>query len=169
MVKKCVACNNREHRSNNISFHRFPSGRVQQHQWLKRLNLLELKDVSNKRVCADHFELSSFILVSKRKKKDAAPSTKRRLKNDALPIEYISTSRLIDSSVQTNLDMISLSALFEKLTLFESNVITSMMNIERFKNNDYNVNFFTGFRSYKIFQMVFELLQVRIEHFLNFL
>jgi hypothetical protein len=161
MVKKYVACDNREHRSNIISFHRFPSDRVQQHQWLKRLNRLDLKDVSNKRVCAVHFEASSFLADSKKKRSNATQSTKRRLKSDALPIEHVPTSRLIDSATQTDLDMISLSALFEKLTLFESNTITSMMNIERFKNDDNNINFFTGFRYYKIFKMVFELLQVR--------
>jgi hypothetical protein len=160
MVKKCVACDNREHPSNIISFHRFPSDRIQQHQWLKRLNRLDVKDVSNKRICAAHFEASSFLLDSK-KKRNVTQSTKRRLKSDALPIEHAPVSRLIDSATQTDLDMISLSALFEKLTLFESNTITSMMNIERFKNDDISVNFFTGFRSYKIFKMVFELLQVR--------
>jgi hypothetical protein len=134
---------------------------MQQHQWLKRLNRLDIKDVSNKRVCGAHFDVSSFIVDSK-KKRNAIQSTKKRLKSDALPIENVPDSRVIDTATQTDLDMISLSTLFEKLTLLERNTITTIMNIERFRNDDDNINFFTGFRSYKNFGMVFELMEVRI-------
>lgn len=96
-----------------------------------------------------------------KKPKSAAEDAKKRLKKGALPIAAVSDICLIDSATQTNLDMISLSTLFEKLTLLESNIIISTMNIERFKSDDCNINYFTGFRSYKIFKMVFELLGVR--------
>ncbi|CAM4831937.1 unnamed protein product [Rotaria magnacalcarata] len=170
MVKKCVACCNRENRSSNISFHRFPTDRIQQQQWLTRLKRLDIKDVSNKRVCAIHFDVSSFIVQSKKKKRNSGASdNKKRLKKDALPMECISDLRLIDCGTQTDLDMISLSNLFEKLTLLESNIIDFSIDIERFQNDDYNINYFTGFRSYKIFRMVFELLQVQYdEHFIQY-
>lgn len=165
MVKKCIACSNRENRSNNISFHRFPSDKTQQHQWLKRFNRLDIEDVSNKRVCGAHFDVSSFMInVTKKQTNNPVQDVKKRLKKEALPIETIADTRLIDSTTQTDLDMISLSTLFEKLTVLESNIITSAMNIERLKDDDSNINFFTGFRSYKIYKMVFELLQVRKEN-----
>jgi hypothetical protein len=162
MVKKCIACDNRENRSKNVSFHRFPTDKNQQHQWLKRLNQLNVKDVSNKRVCGLHFHPSSYLIDSTKKNNDnGTQNSKKRLKQGALPLECVSGSRMIDSEAQTDLDMISLSTLFEKLTIFEQNVITSTMSIERFQNDDYNINYFTGFRSYKIFKMLFELLEVR--------
>jgi hypothetical protein len=165
MVKRCIACSNQENRSNNISFHRFPSDKTQQHQWLKRLNRLDIKDVSNKRVCGVHFDASSFMVnLTKKKSNNTTQDVKKRLKKEALPMETVTDLRLIDTTTQTDLDMISLSALFEKLTLFESTIITSTMSIERFKDDDYNINYFTGFRSYKIYKMVFELLQVRKEY-----
>ena len=76
---------------------------------------------------------------------------------------YVPYSCLISSATQTHIDVICLSALFEKLTLLENNFISSTMSIERSKIDDFNVNYFTGFRSYKIFKMVFELLEVRKE------
>lgn len=161
MVKKCVACCNQEIRSRNISFHRFPTDRIQQQQWLTRLKRLDIKNVSNKRVCAIHFDASSFIKSKKKKTNSCVQDNKKRLKKDALPMECISDLRLIDCGTQTDLDMVSLSNLFEKLTFLESNIISFTMDVERFQNDDYNMNYFTGFRSYKIFRMVFELLQVR--------
>lgn len=164
MVKQCIACDNRENRSNNISFHRFPVDWIQQQQWLKRLNRLDIKDVLNKRICGAHFDISSFMIQSTKKNtNNANVNIKKRLKKEALPMEYVPYSRLISSATQTDIDMICLSTLFEKLTLLEKNFIGSTMSIQRFKNDDFNVNYFTGFRSYKIFKMVFELLQVREE------
>jgi len=145
-----------------VSFHRFPTDKNEQYQWLKRLNRLDVKDVSNKRVCGLHFHASSYLISSTIKNNgNDSKNCRKRLKLGAVPIECGSGSRKIDSDTQTDLDMISFAALFEKLKLFEQNVITSTMSIERFQNDDYNINYFTGFRSYKIFKMVFELFEVK--------
>ncbi len=56
--------------------------------------------------------------------------------------------------------MTSLTTLFDKLTLFEQNYINTSICIERFQNDDVNIKYYTGFRSYDIFEMVFQLLEV---------
>ena len=91
-----------------------------------------------------------------------------RLKLSAVPVELLpltitdtGTMQSNSKSTQTDLDMVSLTAMFSKLSLLEKKIFNTVICIERFENNDYYVNYYTGFKSYKMFEMVFELLEVR--------
>lgn len=124
---------------------------------------MDLNTFSNRKVCSNHFPSSSFIIKLK-KKNDVSGRTK--LKLNALPIEIEPTTAIITAphsssvSTQTDLDMILLTNLFDKLTLFEQNSIDIMICIERFQDDDCNIKYYTDFRTYKIFRMVFDLLEV---------
>jgi hypothetical protein len=164
MVKRCVACLNKESPSINISFHRFPVDKNLQQIWLQALNRTDLTDVSNKRVCYNHFDSSSFAHTQAGKKNGALKNTKR-LKHGAIPMNLTTPVRFTDSSTsvatQTDLDFNGLSDLFQKLSLYEEKLFNTTICIERFRNDDMNIRYFTGFRSYTRFKMVFELLEVK--------
>jgi hypothetical protein len=164
MVRTCIACSNREGLSQNVTFHCLPTDTNLRYVWLKRLNRLDLTNFSNRRVCSHHFSTSSFKMKSK---KNANANGRTRLKFDALPIEIEPTTTIITTTtqsrsvaVQTDLDMTSLTTLFDKLTLLEQNYTNTSICIERFQNDDVNIKYYTGFKSYNIFEMVFELLEV---------
>lgn len=165
MVKSCIACPNRKGLSQNVSFHYLPTDPDLRHTWLKRLNRLDLKNFSNHVVCSCHFLPSSFSMKSKKK---INGNSRTRLNSLAVPIEIQPTMPTVTTTIQshstatqTDLDMTSLTALFDKLSLLEHNAFTTSICIERFQNDDFHVNYYTGFRSYNIFEMVFELLEVR--------
>ncbi|CAF1490625.1 unnamed protein product, partial [Adineta steineri] len=170
MVRSCIACSNKEGSSQNVSFHRLPKNTNLRETWLKRLNRHDLKKYSNIVVCSSHFLPSSFIMKSKKKINDTG---RTRLKSSAVPVEVLSltindtrTMQSSSTSTQTDLDMITLTAMFTKLSLLEQKVFNTVLCIERFENDDYYVNYYTGFKSYRIFEMVFELLDSYFdEHF----
>ncbi|CAF1684178.1 unnamed protein product, partial [Adineta ricciae] len=105
---------------------------------------------------------SSFIDKSK---KNINECSRIRLKSSATPVEILpltthtGTITSNSTSTQTDIDMVSLTAMFSKLSLLEQKVFNTVICIERFENNDYYINYYTGFKSYKIFEMVFELLK----------
>ena len=72
-------------------------------------------------------------------------------------------------STQTELDLNDLSELFEKLSLYEKKLFSTTICIERFRDDDTNIKYFTGFRSYSGFCLVFELLQVNFLPLFNLL
>ena len=167
MVKICIACSEKETRSSNCTFHRFPKEKNLQHTWLKLLNRLDLNNVAHQRVCSNHFDSSSFITNTTTQKKNLTSRKKqKRLKRDALPINIASsvqtTAVLTSVSTETDLDLNDLSDLFNKLSIFEQTVFQTTICIERFRHDDINIRYYTGFRSYDTFAMVFELLQVFI-------
>jgi hypothetical protein len=164
MVKRCVACLKQETRSNDSSFHRFPTDKNLQQTWLRLLNRPDLIDVSNQRVCSSHFDSSSFITTSNNNKNVNIIKNLKRLKRGALPMNLtISTQPTYLShsvATQTNLDLDDISNLFEKLSLYEQKIFQTAICIERFYHDDTNIKYYTGFRSYNIFTMVYELLKV---------
>ncbi|CAF1543397.1 unnamed protein product, partial [Adineta ricciae] len=172
MVKRCVGCPNKETSSTNISFHRFPADKKLQQRWLAILNRTDLTDVCNKRVCADHFDSSSFVETQSSRKTGALKNTKR-LKHGVLPTNLTTSVRITGSSTsiatQTDLDLNGLSDLFEKLSLYEQKLLNTTICIERFRHDDVNIRYFTGFRTYTLFKLVFELLESQYDnHFLMY-
>lgn len=169
MVKRCVVCSKQETRSTSSSFHRFPTDKNLQQLWIKILNLSDLTDVSNHRVCDSHFDSSSFKI----NKNENTFNTKnsKRLKPGALPMILTTSTQCTRStcsvSTQTELDLNDLSNLFEKLSLYEKKIFSTTICIERFRNDDINIKYFTGFRSYNVFCLVFELLQVNLLRLFN--
>jgi hypothetical protein len=171
MVKKCVACPEKETKSNNCTFHRFPTDKSLQQTWLKLLNRLDLNEVSHQRVCSNHFDSSAFITFTSNQKTNVTSQKRlKRLKRDALPINIANsvptTSGLISVSTQTDLYSNDLSELFDKISLYEQTIFKTTICIERFRHDDVNIRYYTGFRSYDIFLMVYELLQVLIDAFI---
>lgn len=164
MVRSCIACPNREKLSKSITFHALPADLHLRHIWLKRLNRLDLNDFSNRKVCCAHFSPSSFSIKSR---KNTNGNGRARLKSGALPIENGSTTATITMThsrsiaVQTDLDMVALADSLGKASLLDQNVIETTICIERFQHDDSNIKYYTGFRSYNLFKMVFELLEVR--------
>lgn len=173
MVKSCIACSNVQSKSSNITFHRLPVNKEKRHIWLKRLNRLDLNDCSHRVVCSRHFSPSAFFDNNSIKKNDNNTSqVRKRLKPEADPIE---STEIIDINsdtrsiiAQTDIDLTYLSVMFEKLSLFQQNMINTTICIERFRNDDINIKYYTGFRSYSIFKMVFELLEVFDEFRLSY-
>jgi hypothetical protein len=168
MVKKCVACSEKETKSNNCTFHRFPTDKSLQQTWLKLLNRLDLNEVLHQRVCSNHFDSSAFITFTSNQKTNVTSQKRlKRLKRDALPINTANsvptTSGLISVSTQTDLYSNDLSELFDKISLYEQTIFKTTICIERFRHDDVNIRYYTGFRSYDIFLMVYELLQVLID------
>ncbi|CAF3413039.1 unnamed protein product [Rotaria sp. Silwood2] len=165
MVKRCVVCLKQETRSNDYSFHRFPTDKNAQQAWLRLLNQVGLNDVSNRRVCSSHFDSSSFITKSSSKNGINIKNLKR-LKRGALPMDLTTPAQVTWSSrsisTQTDLNFNDLSSLFEKLSVFEQKMFATTICIERFRHDDTNIRYYTGFRSYAIFMMVYELLQVKL-------
>jgi hypothetical protein len=167
MVKKCVACLEKETRSNNCTFHRFPTDKNLQQTWLKLLNRLDLNNVSHHRVCSNHFDSSSFIKYTTTQRNNVTSQKKqKRLRRDALPLNIATsvqtTAVLTSVSTQTDLDLNDLSDLFVKISLYEQAILKTTICIERFRHDDINIKYYTGFRSYDTFTMVYELLQVFI-------
>ena len=171
MVKRCVVCLKQETRSTSSSLHRFPADRNLQQLWLKILNRSDLTDVSNHRVCDSHFDSSSFII--NKNENTLITKTSKRLKHGALPMNVTTSAQCTHStcsvSTQTELDLNDLSELFEKLSLYEKKLFSTTICIERFRDDDTNIKYFTGFRSYSVFCLVFELLQVNFLHLFNLL
>ncbi|CAF5224539.1 unnamed protein product, partial [Rotaria magnacalcarata] len=85
----------------------------------------------------------------------------KRLKRGALPMNLVASTQSTKStcsvSTQTELDLNDLSNLFEKLSLYEQKIFRTTICIERFRDDDTNIKYFTGFRSYNMFCLVFEL------------
>jgi hypothetical protein len=165
MVKKCVACHEKQTPSNDCTFHRFPTDKNLQQTWLKLLNRLDLNNVSHQRVCNNHFDSSSFIIYTSNQKNNITSQKKqKRLKRDALPVNIarpVHTSGVLTSvSTQTDLDFNDLSELFGKISLYEQTIFKTTICIERFRHDDMNIRYYTGFRSYDTFTLVYELLQV---------
>jgi len=164
MVKRCAVCLKEETRSTPSSFHRFPADKNLQQLWLTILNRPDLIDVSNRRICDSHFSSSSFEINQNNKKNVSITKNSKRLKRGALPMNLTastqSTRSICSVSTQTELDLNDLSNLFEKLSLYEQKLFNTTICIERFHDDDTNIKYFTGFRSYKMFCLVFELLQV---------
>ncbi|CAF3375869.1 unnamed protein product [Rotaria socialis] len=106
-------------------------------------------------------------------KKNTNVKGRKRLKLDALPIEIEPLTTIITTTathshsiaIQTDLDMTCLSTLFENLSLLQQNSINTSICIERFRNDDLNVKYYTGFKSYNIFEMVFELLEGQYDEY----
>ncbi|CAF1466373.1 unnamed protein product [Rotaria sordida] len=163
MVKRCVVCLKQETRGIS-SFHRFPADKNLQQSWLKMLNRPDLTDVSNYRVCDSHFDPSSFKINQINNKQVSTTKIHKRLKRGAVPVSSITTTQSTHStrsvSTQTDLDLNHLSNLFDKLSMYEQKLCSTTICIERFRDDDTNIKYYTGFRSYKIFCLVFELLQV---------
>ncbi|CAF3515747.1 unnamed protein product [Rotaria socialis] len=170
MVKSCIACPNVQSKSSTLTFHRLPVNKEKRHIWLKRLNRLDLKDCSHRVVCALHFTASSFLgNTSIKKNVNDIHRTRNRLKSEAIPTESIGIIDINTDSrsitTQTDIDLTSLSDLFEKLSLFQNNIINTTICIERFRNDDTNIKYYTGFRSYAVFKMVFELLESHYDEY----
>lgn len=168
MVRACIVCFCREGSTKDVTFHLLPSNTSLRHVWLKRLNRQDLKDFSKRVVCSRHFPPSAF---ANKPRRNSSVTARRRLKLDALPIE-VDTPSVINTvthsqstTTQTDLDMITLTDLLDKLSLIERNPISTIICIERFRNDNNTINYYTGFRSYNIFNMVFELLEVRNRSF----
>lgn len=167
MGKRCVVCCQQEKKDSATSFHRFPCDDQLRKSWLRLLNLKNVSDKSSMRVCSDHFDASLFLPPAQRQQMGASKKHQKRLKRGALPIDCIgvtasatstTASRTIATQTDINLDQLSL--LFEKLSMYEQRIITSTFCIERFRGDDTNIRYFTGFRTYQVFNMVFELLEV---------
>ncbi|CAF4578617.1 unnamed protein product, partial [Rotaria sp. Silwood2] len=164
MVKKCVACLEKETKSNNCTFHRFPTGKSLQKTWVKLLSPLDLNNVSHQRVYSNHFDSSAFITYTSNQKNNITSQKRlKRLKRDALPINIVksaqTTSGLIFVSTQTGLYSNDLSDLFDKISLYKQTIFKTTIWFERFRHDNINIRYYTGFRSYDIFMMVYELLQ----------
>ena len=173
MVKRCVSCHQQESRFDGRSLHRFPADKNLQKTWITLLNRLDLNDVTNHRVCSNHFDSSSFIVTPNNKQNGVIVRNSKRLKRGALPVNLtISTQpTCLSRSVATQTDLISddLCSLFEKLSFFEQKTFATTLCIERFLHDDININYYTGFRSYVIFTLVYELLEVNYSFFSSFL
>ncbi|CAF4421098.1 unnamed protein product, partial [Rotaria magnacalcarata] len=169
MVKRCVVCLKQDTRSATSSFHRFLVDKNLQQLWLTILNRLDLTYVSNHRVCDSHFDSSSFKI--NKNKNMLITKNSKRLKRGALPMNLVTSTQSTKSTcsvlTQTELDLNDLSNLFEKLSLYEQKIFRTTICIERFRDDDTNIKYFTGFRSYNMFCLVFELLQTHFDdHFI---
>ncbi|CAF4350223.1 unnamed protein product, partial [Rotaria magnacalcarata] len=129
--------------------------------------------VSNQRVCDSHFDPSSFKTNQNNAKFNLTTKISKRLKRDAVPVHSIATAQSTHStrsvSTQTDLDMNYLSNLFEKLSLYEQKLLNTTICIERFRDDDTNIKYYTDFKSYKLFCLIFELLQTHYDnHFIMY-
>ena len=137
MMKKCVACYQKEIPSSNSTFHRFLTDKNLQQTWLKLLNRLDLNNISYQRVWSSHLASSSLIAyTSTQTHKVTSKKGLKRLKCDTLPLIIATSVQKIavmtSISTQTHLELNDLSDLFDKISFF---------------------------RSYDTFKMIYELLQ----------
>ncbi|CAF4862406.1 unnamed protein product, partial [Rotaria magnacalcarata] len=125
------------------------------------------------KVCDSHFDPSSFKTNQNNAKFNLTTKISKRLKRDAVPVHSIATAQSTHStrsvSTQTDLDMNYLSNLFEKLSLYEQKLLNTTICIERFRDDDTTIKYYTGFKSYKLFCLIFELLQTHYDnHFIMY-
>ena len=115
-------------------------------------------------MCDNHFDSSSFTTNQNNTKNGIIIKNVKRLERGALPMNLTisaqSTYSSCSVSTQTGLDFNDLSNLFEKLSIYEKKLFNTTICIERFRDDDTNIKYYTAFRSYSIFTLVFELLQV---------
>ncbi|CAF1507263.1 unnamed protein product [Adineta ricciae] len=146
MGRRCVACLKQDTPTNNSSFHRFPKDPNLQQIWLQLLNVHDSNDATHKRVCDSHFDSSPFTTTSNNQKK------LKRLKHGALPTNLTISTQLTSSSctisTQTDLNLDDLSILFQQLSTYEQKVFQITICIDRFRDDDIKIKYYTGFRSY---------------------
>ena len=61
MVKSCAAIGCKKRHGSGESFHRFPSSKFRQKQWLASMKLLNPPVLKNAYVCSDHFTDEDYV------------------------------------------------------------------------------------------------------------
>ncbi|XP_055837495.1 uncharacterized protein LOC129905896 [Episyrphus balteatus] len=80
VIKMCKSNPNRDEKSTNITFHKFPTDEFKRKKWMEALKLDTIK--SSSVICSDHFQPNDFISDSTKNKTRLYPSAVPFLRND---------------------------------------------------------------------------------------
>ena len=92
MVNCCVpGCVNYSAKSNGISYHKVPRDTQRRKAWLERIRRTNMPPLENCYVCSEHFSAESFEVNLRAQ--ITGVKCKRRLKEDAVPSEFVRRRR----------------------------------------------------------------------------